>query len=445
MKTMTKACLAAAAMLLGSITLCPAQDYRLPEGKKIYIPKDLRENDFTDNNSKWSYKRMAYTDNVVLFWEKGFGDDVSKAPELEGRNMKVDIPLLMERIETFYRFFRDSLEFILPGSKSETYRMMVMLNYSLEGTAYGGAYDNEIGALWVAPNRVQDKKMNCIAHELGHSFQSQNSCDGNSHGMQGGVFEMASQWMLWMVNPEWVSEENYHWQAFRKAFNKRFLSGENIYRSPYVLEYWAMKHGIKTLGKIFRGAQRGEDAAEAYMRMYDVSLSQMGDEFYDCYTRLVTFDFPRVKQVCKPHACQLVTEMERVAGGEARDFAGKKLRKNETLLTPKATPETFGFNVVELPLTAKKVRFQSTAGEQQNTGFRYGVVLVDNAGNASYQPMYKEASRSINLKVDASTAHAYLVVVGCPTQQYNKLAMGGGRQRSTQPEPTFPYQLVVTQ
>ena len=51
--------------------------------------------------------------------------------------------------------------------------MMVMLDYSLEGTAYGGDYDGQIGALWIAPNRVQDVPLNCIAHELGHSFQLQ--------------------------------------------------------------------------------------------------------------------------------------------------------------------------------------------------------------------------------------------------------------------------------
>lgn len=34
--------------------------------------------------------------------------------------------------------------------------MMVMLQYSLDGTAYGGAYDNTIGAFWAAPNRLKD-------------------------------------------------------------------------------------------------------------------------------------------------------------------------------------------------------------------------------------------------------------------------------------------------
>ena len=82
------------------------------------------------------------------------------------------------KLESFYTYFYHTLQFAKQGSKCDKYRMMVMINYSLEGTAYGGDYDGQIGALWITPNRVQDEKLNCIAHELGHSFQSQITCDG---------------------------------------------------------------------------------------------------------------------------------------------------------------------------------------------------------------------------------------------------------------------------
>ena len=119
--------------------------------------------------------------------------------------------------------------------------MMVMLMYSLDGTAYGGAYDNKIGAFWAAPNRLQDPNLNAVAHELGHSFQLQMLADGSScwGEKQGGFFEMTSQWMLWQVNPNWIAEETYHWDAFKQASHKAFLHDENVYRSPYVLEYWS--------------------------------------------------------------------------------------------------------------------------------------------------------------------------------------------------------------
>ena len=216
--------------------------------KEIYIPKDLQEMDLNDPESKWSYKRMVCTENFAIFWEKGFGNDLNNPPQLEGKPMSFDLENLKEKLESFYDYFYNTLEFAKKGSKCDKYRMMVMINYSLEGTAYGGDYDGEIGALWVAPNRIQDKKLNCIAHELGHSFQSQIICDGQGEAWGGsGFFEMTSQWMLWHVNPEWVTDENYHWVAFCKDTHKAFLQLTNIYRSPYVLEYWSQKHGLTVL------------------------------------------------------------------------------------------------------------------------------------------------------------------------------------------------------
>ena len=54
--------------------------------------------------------------------------------------MAVDLENLKYQLERFYLFYRDSLKFVKPGSQSEKYRMMSMIQYSLEGTAYGGDY-----------------------------------------------------------------------------------------------------------------------------------------------------------------------------------------------------------------------------------------------------------------------------------------------------------------
>lgn len=40
--------------------------------------------DLQNPASQWSYHRMAYTENFVIFWEKGFGNDLSNPPQLEG-------------------------------------------------------------------------------------------------------------------------------------------------------------------------------------------------------------------------------------------------------------------------------------------------------------------------------------------------------------------------
>ena len=126
------------------------------QGKAIYIPNDLRGMDLNDPKSKWSFHRMVSTPDVALFWAPEFGDNIATAPDLDGNNMKVDLANLMGKLQTFYNFFYNDLAFVKEGTKADKYKMMVMLDYSLEGTAYGGDYDGQIGALWIAPNRVQD-------------------------------------------------------------------------------------------------------------------------------------------------------------------------------------------------------------------------------------------------------------------------------------------------
>lgn len=73
-------------------------DIPLPSGKSIYIPKELQGMDLQNPASQWSYHRMAYTENFIIFWEKGFGNDLSNPPQLEGHSMKVNLPNLKEKL-----------------------------------------------------------------------------------------------------------------------------------------------------------------------------------------------------------------------------------------------------------------------------------------------------------------------------------------------------------
>lgn len=381
--------------------------YTLPTGKEIYIPEELRDNDFTNKDSKWSYYRMACTPNVVCFWEKGFGNDLSKAPDLDGHPMTVDLDNLLSRVEYFYNVYRDMMGFLLPGSKAEEYRMMVMLNYSLEGTAYGGCYDNTIGALWITPNRVQDKTLNCIAHEIGHSFQIQIACDGQSQGMGGGIFETSAQWMLWQVNPRWTTDENYHWEAYKKNIHLSLFHPENMYHAPFVLEYWGMLHGLTYMADMFRGGRAGEDFTQTYMRMYDVDVQKMGNELLDCYSRLITFDFPDKRKESLRYACELRSEMKDTLGGWK---------------TPVNVPQTYGFNVVEIPLPADgkaaKVQFQGLS-KQADIGYRYGLVAVDKDNHSTYLGAHSALKETLTYTPTSNVKKLYLVVVGCPTKAYN--------------------------
>lgn len=389
--------------------------YVLPEGKEIYIPKELHDNDFTSEESNWSYHRMACTPNVVCFWEKGFGKDLSKAPDLDSHRMTVDLDNLLSRVEYFYNVYRDMMGFLLPGSNADRYRMMVMLKYSLEGTAYGGSYDDVIGALWIAPNRVQDKTLNCIAHELGHAFQIQISCDGKSKGMGGGIFETSAQWMLWQVNPRWTTDENYHWDAFKKDIHLRLFHPENMYHAPFVLEYWSYLHGLTYMADMFREGRKGEDFIQTYMRMYNVNAEQMGDELLDCYRRLVTFDFPSKRKESLRYACEMRSEM--------RDTLG-------SWKVPVNLPQTYGFNVDEIAVPKAggtvKVQFRSLS-KQENVGYRYGLVAVSADNTPTYLGSYSAQKQTLTYTNPGDTKRLYFVVVGCPTEAYRPEAFSAVR------------------
>lgn len=370
--------------------------------KQVFLPDSLRCYDLNDDNSRWSWQRTAETDNVILFWEKGFGHDLSNPPMLDGKSMHVDLDNLMQRVETFYTYFRDSLRFTLPGSKADRYKMMVMLNYSLEGTAYGGTYDNFIGALWVAPNRVQDRKLNCIAHELGHSFQLQIPADSISDAWGGsGFYEMTSQWMLWHVNPDWLTDENYHFEAYRKAIHKAYLDGENIYRSPYVLQYWARKRGKTCIADLYRNGLRGEDPVITYQRLYGLTQQQFCDEMIDACQHIVPLDLGHAWSETRQYACTFDSPMQSVG-------------KNRYAPADEVIPEDYGFNAIRLqPIRAGR---KVTAVVESDSTMRYGFVAVTADGKAHYGAPVSSGKATFTIPRGQEVRALYLVVMGAPTE-----------------------------
>lgn len=392
----------------------PEPSVGAPEGKEVYIPQELRNMDLTNPESKWCWKRSRATDDVILFWAKGFGDDLSKAPALQGHDMRVDADNLLNKVQQFYDYYRNELKFVEENSMADRFRMMVMLDYSLEGTAYGGTYDNVIGALWVAPNRVQDKNMNAVAHELGHSFQLQIIADHKGDAWGGcGFYEMTSQWMLWQVNPEWTSDEYYHLEEFRKLTHKAYLHIDNIYHSPYVIEFWAEKHGLPFIAELYREGRRNEDPVITYKRVTGIDQEEFNDEMWRNYARLVNFDIDRVRPYTRNLSSAWKTALTDAGDG------WKRVAKSNA-------PENYGFNIIPItpPSPDKvKVEFRGEAGYEgyvgykvSEAGWRYGFVVVDDEDNLIYTDPASnvEGSISFTMTQGRTIKKLWLVVMGAP-------------------------------
>ena len=391
--------------------------------KKLYIPKDLQGMNLKADTSKWSLNRSIETDDLIFMWERGFGNDVSNPPQLKGHDMSFNLLNLRDRIQTFYHFFRDTLGFVTPNyqSKADHYKMMVMVNYSLDGTAYGGTYDNFIGALWVAPNRIQDTKMNCMAHELGHSFQAQIMADSIGQCWGGtGFFEMASQWMLWQVNPDWITDENYHFEAFKTLTHKAFLHMDNIYHSPYVLQWWSDLHGRQFIAELFRQGVIGEDPVMTYKRMNGLSQSAFCDEIFRGYQHLVNFDFTHAYKETRQYAATFNTELETCSNGWLR---------------PKSLPEGYGFNAIKLD---DRVNLNSPVFHLHLRGnqLRYGFVGITTNGESIYSDVNATSFTSNGHPLK----HLYLIIMGAPEHHADVMTHG-----NTPEYKQYPYEFQVTE
>lgn len=418
-----------------------AEPVAMPKGKKIYVEKDWASMDLNSEDSEWSYRRMYCSDNIAVFWQKGFGSDPTQAPDLEGKSMKFDPKSLAASLEKFYNYYYKDLEFVVKGrTNADKYRMNCYVRYDLEGTAYGGCVDDVIGALWVTPVRLENPELNVLAHELGHSFQIQSSCDGNGSG-GGALMENGAQWMLWQVNPAWQTSEKYHWEAWNTLTHKAFCAVENMYHSPYVLEYWSLIHGKKFIGRFFRGGEPGEDAVAQYKRMTGIGQSEFNDEMFDACRHFVNWDFDRVWNESRPYANRNVTAMTPLSDGWLR-------------VAESNCPENYGFNAIPMPVTAAggrvTVDFRAEPGTEgfsgtdiDKAGYRYGFVCVGADGKAVYGEMNSAPRSTVSYDVPAGSRYLWLVVMGAPSEHTPQ--PWGRRSKDEKPAPAaqFPYSIRI--
>ena len=229
--------------------------------------------------------------------------------------------------------------------------------------------------------------------------------------------------MLWQVNPDWLTDENYHFEAFKKLTHKAYLHLENIYHSPYVIQWWSDLHGRKSIAELYRQGRIGEDPVMTYKRMYGLSQSAFCDEMFRGYQHLVNFDFKHARQQTRKYACTFNTVLE----------------KSGDWLCPKDIPEEYGFNAI---LLDDQVNLQSRSFSLRIKGdnLRYGFVGITPDGKELYSDVN---ATTFTVPKGQSLQHLYLIVMGAPLQ-HQQIPM----PMEHNPEPKsqlhqFPYEFIV--
>lgn len=383
--------------------------------KELYLPKEIwrvpKDNDFKNDASEFSFKRMIQSPDIAIFWSKEFGDNPMANPDASKR---FDGKEALRECDRFYDFYVNRLKMVQKGkSLTDRYKILFFVIGGDEGTAFGGGADDKIGVLWTPASRMSKAPYGALAHELGHAFQYLSEKD-SGHGLGGGISEMTAQYMLWQVYPEWMTFENYHLKDFMKQTHLAFLHPANIYHSPYVFEYWSGNHGLSFYADLCRAAERGDDAVLAYKRVQSVDQQQFNDRMFDACRHFITWDMKRVEKVAEPYANQHTTKLEAMADGSFR-------------ISKDRCPEDYGYNGIQLQVPAKgttvKLAFKGIAGingfskaRVDHAGWRYGFVAYTRDKTRVYSDPARDAAGKLEFTVPANTEYLWLVVMGAPSE-----------------------------
>lgn len=408
------------------------------DGKEVYIPIELRQNDFQSKSSKWCYQRSASSDNIIVFWEAGFGTDPTVT---EKTNMRVNLKDFIEKAEKFYAYYRDEMKFVTKGkSKSDQYRMIVMLIYQDEWLATGSGYDDVIGALWVNPSTTNPVG-NVIAHEFGHSFQYQVKCDGN-YGFRdqdyvGTFWEQCAQYMSWQLYP---AEFTRDLPFLLKNVHKNFSHEDIRYESIYLMEYWKQKHGKDFLGKVWRDALKPEHPLEAYKRITNISQEQFNDEVFEYACKNITWDYPlgennnifinalpKEQQSEYKHKTSLTT----IGDGYFQ-------------ISSNQIPQSYGYNAIQLAVpssgTTVSVSFEGLENNWKSiAGWRWGFVAVNSQNKPVYGNIQRDSKGNASIVVQDNYKELWLIVTGAPTKHINHIW-----DDKSDNDENFPYKIKLT-
>ena len=436
--------------------------------KSIYIPDEWRnpwpsdsllyaEND-PDNQYTWSRSRSVESDNVIVFWDKGYG---STLPSQSPSSYRVDEQDLLNKCEAFYDLEINQLGFVDPETTNlRNYKVMVLLNHTTDWVCYGGGYDFEVSALWLGPSACKPVG-HSVAHEVGHSFHYMCYADasGNNHTSStilgtGFHLPVGNGQTIWEQTAQWQANQSYpnlmfsqSISVFRNSHNLAFSHEWHRYQSYWFLYYLCQHYNdIQTIGQVWRQPMTGaKDFNQAFMALKGLDAEGLFRLYYDYAARCATWDF----EACVPYREDYIGDF---------NYHCAAIGDHQYQVALSSAPQSSGFNVIPLavPEAGTEVKVHFTAlpggsslavadpaellnGESQlvkanrttyirNTisnsrAFRLGFVALLNDGSRQYfqeDSLYcqtdQEVTEDVSMTVPQGTQRLWLVVVPAPKQ-----------------------------
>ena len=336
-------------------------------GKTVYIPNEWKyfnSNDTllykeTDPNNQytWSKSRSIEGDNVIIFWDKGYG---STRPDRlsTSSNYYVDIEDLLTKCEAFYELEINQLGFVDPNTSNlSRYKVMVLMNYSNDWICYGGGYDFEVPALWLSPLTCKPVG-HSVAHEVGHSFHYMCFAEHSNHqdsttdntgfhlacGNGQAIWEQTAQWQACQSYPGEMFSQSIG--VFRNSHNYAFSHEWHRYQS-YWFHYYLCQYynDITTVAQVWNQPMTGQsqgnatDFNQALMALKGLNATGLFRLYYDYAARCATWDLDS----CAPYRDSYIGDF---------NYRCVLTGNSSYQVALASTPQSSGFNVIPLQVPA---------------------------------------------------------------------------------------------
>ncbi len=338
-------------LTLVAVATCLAQ-------KTIYIPQEWQGRRDTliwaeedpDNRYTWSLSRSMQTDNIVIFWDNGYGDtNPSDAPSA----YNVDLDELAQKCEEFYALESNELGFVdTENSNLGKYKLMVLLSHTTEWVCYGSGYDYQVSALWISPWTCRGGVSSSVAHEVGHSFQYMCYCVDSDYdtisrietGFHSSIGSGGST--IWETTANWQALQSFpaeqftitdFYSTFRTSHNYAFTHEWQRYVS-YMFLYFLCDHygDIRTIADIWNYHETtAKDFNQVLMDMKGLNAEQLYRLHFLYALKAVTWDL----DVWAPYRDNYI--------GNFRYYCVQDAERSYQVAYASA-PQATGFNVIPL-------------------------------------------------------------------------------------------------
>lgn len=413
--------------------------------KQVYIPKIFSTDPAL---STWSNSRSVQSENFVCFW----GPVVGEHPEnYSDPNLRFTPAHVLDTLEKIYDKFIHDIHFCKDDTSTNLgkYKIIIVMNETWPaggptGWAFGGSYDDVIGAMWVHPNSVRDGAV--LSHELTHSLQGQNNIDRNRTGgfriePTGSFWETHANFMRLQMYPQFVKEDMPRWMATRSY---HFASTRHHYCAFNLLLTIQQQDSLGMVNRLWHESLANEHALMTYRRLKGWTQNQFNDFIYDYAKRDVIGDYTvlgagdiiraerkRLKSAEPHYLWRQYTLLQRVNDSSNR-YVSPDLQ----------APQDYGYNIIPLHPTCAnrivKVKFKGHA-EAAGAGWRYGFVAVKADGaTARYSASYSAPEAEVTFAMNADETDLYLVVTGAPVSHTTYVWEPGFHKIKR-----FPYEINV--